>query len=97
MNLAGKAFAPSAARCKPLFKPSRLKESEQDAPTKDAGQEKTEETAAGKDKGNDLLICGFCARGADCILRVRVTDADAKSCSERDPAKVPDPQEKEKK
>jgi hypothetical protein len=41
--------------------------------------------------------CGFWARGTDCILDVRVTNTDAKSYSKRDPAKVLEPQEKEKK
>jgi hypothetical protein len=45
----------------------------------------------------ELLIRGFWAQGTDCILYVRVTDTDAKPYSKRDPAKVLESQEKEKK
>ena len=63
----GKAFTPSAALDEPLTKPSRVKEIEKDAPTKDASQEKMEQTDTGEDKRGDLLICGFWARGTDCM------------------------------
>ena len=52
---------------------------------------------AGEDERGDLLIRGFWARGTDCMLDVSVTDADAKSCCKRTPAKVLESQEKEKK
>jgi hypothetical protein len=97
VNLAGKALTPSAVRDEPLIKPSRVKESEKDTPIKDTSQEKTEQTATGEDERGDLLIRGFWARGTDCILDVRVTDSDAKSYCKRDPAKVLESQEKEKK
>jgi hypothetical protein len=45
----------------------------------------------------DLLIRGLWARGTDCIIDVRVTDTDAKSNLSKDPAKVLESQEKEKK
>ena len=48
-----------------------------------------EQTATGKDKDSDLLICGFWPRSTDYILDVRVTDtADAKSYRKQGPAKV---------
>jgi hypothetical protein len=45
----------------------------------------------------DLLIRGFWGRGTDCIIDVRVTDTDAKSNLNKDPAKVLEAHEKEKK
>ena len=53
-----------------------------------------------KNKGElrgDLLIRGLWARGTDCIIDVRVTDTDAKSNLSKDPAKVLESHEKEKK
>jgi hypothetical protein len=95
VNLVGKALTPSAARDEP---PSCVKETDKDTPTRHISQSGgTEQTAAGKDEGGDLLICEFWARGADCMLDTPVTDTDAKSCSKQDPAKVLEPQEKEKK
>jgi hypothetical protein len=45
----------------------------------------------------DLLIRGFWGSGTDCITDVRVTDTDAKSNLSKDPAKVLEAHEKEKK
>ncbi len=45
----------------------------------------------------DLLVRGFWGRGTDCIIDVRVTDTDAKSNLNKDPAKVLEAHEKEKK
>ena len=49
--------------------------------------------ATGKDKcSRNLLIRGFWARvSTDCILDLRVTDADAKTYSKREPVKVLEP------
>jgi hypothetical protein len=44
-----------------------------------------------------LLIRGFWGRGTDCIIDVRVTDTDAKSNLNKDPAKILEAHEKEKK
>ena len=49
------------------------------------------------DLRGDLLLRGFWGRGIDCIIDVRVTDNDAKSNISKDPAKVLDAHEKEKK
>jgi hypothetical protein len=57
----------------------------------------TSKKPASKDDRGDILLCGFWARGMDCIIDVRVTDTDAKSYHYRDPAKVLITQEKEKK
>ena len=43
-----------------------------------------------------MLIRGFWERGTDCIIDVRVTDSDAKSNLSKDPAKVLEAHEKEK-
>ena len=48
------------------------------------------------DRG-DLLIKGFWDNGMDAIIDVRITDTDAKSYRTRDPKKVLQSQEKEKK
>jgi hypothetical protein len=95
-ELRWKVFTPSAERDEPLIKSSRGKESEKDTPTKGTSQEKTEQVI-GKEERGDLLIDGFWARGTDCMLDARVTDADAKSHCKRTPVKVPESQEKEKK
>jgi hypothetical protein len=84
--------------CDAPFKPSRVKESAKDTPTKDTSPEKQEEQrATGEDERGDILIRGFWARGTDCILDVRVTGTDTKTYCKRDPAKVLESQEKEKK
>jgi hypothetical protein len=49
------------------------------------------------DLRGDLLLRGFWGRGTDCIIDVRVTDTDAKSNISKDPAKVLEAHEKEKK
>ena len=50
----------------------------------------------GEDRG-DVFIRGLWDRGTYCIIDVRVTDLDAKSNRSRDPAKVLESHEKEKK
>jgi hypothetical protein len=53
----------------PRIQPSRVKESEKDAPTKDtAGQEKKEQTATGEEECGNIIVRGFWGRDADCIL-----------------------------
>jgi hypothetical protein len=49
------------------------------------------------DDRGDVLIRGFWAKGTDCIIDVQVTDTDAKSNRSKDPMKVLDAHEKEKK
>ena len=54
-------------------------------------------TKTPKEDRGDLLIRGLWAIGTDCIIDVRVTDTDAKSYRSKDPAKVLEAQEREKK
>jgi hypothetical protein len=49
------------------------------------------------DNHGDILVRGFWARGTDCIIDVRVTNTDAKSQRQKDPAKVLTQHEREKK
>jgi hypothetical protein len=49
------------------------------------------------DQGDILLQHGFWKGGVACITDVRATDADAKTSHKRDPAKVLESQEKERK
>ncbi len=45
----------------------------------------------------DVLIRGLWARGTDCIIDVRITDTDSKSQRSKDPMKVLESHEREKK
>ena len=49
-----------------------------------------------KERG-DLLIRGFWTKATDLIVDVRITDTDSKSHQGKDPAKVLEQQEREKK
>jgi len=49
------------------------------------------------DKGGDLLIRGFWDSQMSTIVDVRITDTDAKSYCTKDPAKVLEQHEREKK
>jgi hypothetical protein len=44
----------------------------------------------------DVLICGLWTDGIDCIVNSRVTDIDAKSNCSRDPVKVFEARERER-
>ena len=96
VDLASKAFTPSAARDEPLIH-GRANENAKTSPTASTNQNIDEEAATGEDERGDLLIRGFWKAGADCILDVRVTDTDSKSYINRTPFKVLESQEKEKK
>jgi hypothetical protein len=99
VNLVGKVLTPSAARDKPLIKLSCIKESdEDDTPTKDtSSQEKTEQKAA----CHDLFWHVDSGQEAGAVahwIHPSLTDADARSHSKHEPAKVTEQlQEKEKK
>ena len=72
---------PSSAICKePLIHTSNGRT--------DNAKPQSESTSSHEDERGDILIRGFWHRGTDCILDVRITDVDAKSCLKRDPAKV---------
>jgi len=96
VNLASRAFTPSAVRDEPLIH-GRANEKEKTSPAKNANQNIDKEAATGEDERGDLLIRGFWTPGTDCILDVRVTDTDAKSYCNRTPSKVLESHEKEKK
>jgi hypothetical protein len=49
------------------------------------------------DERGDVLIRGFWKHGTDCIIDIRCTDTDAKSVLSKDPAKVLETHEREKK
>jgi hypothetical protein len=49
-----------------------------------------------EDRG-DVLICSIWANGTDCIIDVHITDIDAKSYHTKDPMKVLETHEREKK
>ncbi len=96
-DLASKAFFPSAVRDEPRIQTSRAAES-------DTSPGKPESPAVKRlfqnnrteDRG-DILVRGLWARGTDCIIDVRITDVDAKSQRSKDPHKVLEAHEREKK
>jgi hypothetical protein len=96
VNLASRAFTPSAARNEPLIHCCAT-EKVKTSLDKITTQNNHKEAATGEDERGDLLIRGFWTAGTDCILDVRVTDTDSKSCCKRTPFKVLESQEKEKK
>jgi hypothetical protein len=95
-DLAAKAIIPSAIRNEPLIHTScpavKMPDLVPAHPAVTRNLHKNREETRG-----DLCIRGFWTRGTDCIIDVRVTDTDAKSNLSRDPAKVLETHEKEKK
>jgi hypothetical protein len=96
-DFAAKAIIPSALRNKPLIlascpavKMSELDQKDQPAVSRNLHKNR------GEIRG-DVSIRGLWNRGTDCIIDVRVTDTDAKSNLSKDPAKVLEAHEKEKK
>ena len=97
VNLCSIAYSPSAVRDEPLIH-GRANEKGKTLPANATTQNIDKEAATGEDERGDLLIRGFWKAGTDCILDVRVTDTDAKSCCKRTPFKVlVESQEREKK
>jgi hypothetical protein len=96
VNLASRAFTPSAVRNEPLIHGCAT-EKVKTSPDKITTQNNDKEAATGEDERGDLLIRGFWTADADCILDVCVTDTDSKSYCKRTPFKVLESQEKEKK
>jgi hypothetical protein len=94
--LASKAFIPSAIRDEPKIHVSRPTEKksalDQQAPSVTHNLRKTQ-----GDEFGDVLIRGLWKIGTDCVINVRVTDTDAKSIRSKDPAKVLETHEREKK
>jgi hypothetical protein len=95
-NLAAKAFIPSAIRNEPLIHTScpavKMPALDPAHPSVSLNLHKNRSA----DRG-DLSIRGLWQRQTDCIIDVRVTDTDSKSNLSKDPAKVLEAHEKEKK
>ena len=83
IDIAARAFIPSAVRDEPAIHPCRNAENE-------AVQE------VNQDRG-DVLIRGLWEKATDCIIDVRVTDTNAPSAINKDPHIVLATQEREKK
>ena len=96
-NLASKAFFPSAVRDEPRIHTSRASEP-RSRPGKPASPavKRLFQNNRTEDRG-DILVRGLWARGTDCIIDVRITDVDAKSQRSKDPLKVLEAHEREKK
>ena len=83
IDIAARAFIPSAVRDEPAIHPCRVAENE-------AVQ------TDNQDRG-DILIRGLWEKGTDCIIDVRVTDTNAPSAINKDPHTVLETHEREKK
>jgi hypothetical protein len=103
--LCSQAFCPSAVRDEPLINHGRtvdLKKA-RDASNSAPSTPKTSESNTEKqgkpdnDERGDLLIRGFWDSQMSTIVDVRITDTDAKSYCTKDPAKVLEQHEREKK
>ena len=96
IDIASKAYSPSAVRDEPKIQNSRNSEEKSDEENKDKSVKRLLRNNRNEDRG-DILIRGLWARGTDCIIDVRVTDVDAKSNRSKDPLKVLAAHEREKK
>ena len=94
-DLAAQAFTPSSVRDEPKIHLSRSKEAINAMEAKSAVDRNLHKSQS--EERGDLLIRGLWARGTDCIIDVRVTDTDCKSQHSKDPMKVLETHEKEKK
>ena len=97
VDLASKAFSPSAVHDEPKIHTCRANERE----SADGRQERPVQRLfcndRTEDRGNVLIRGGLWTKGTDCILDVRMTDLDAKSNRSRSPDKVLAAHEREKK
>jgi hypothetical protein len=96
-KLASKAFFPSAVRDEPIIHTSRAAEprSNHGKPVSPAVKRLFQNNCT-KDRG-DILVQGLWARGTDCIIDVCIRDVDSKSQRSKDPHKVLEAHEREKK
>jgi hypothetical protein len=96
-DLASKAFFPSAVCDEPIIHTGRALElrSSPGKPESPAVKRLLQNNRT-EDRG-DILIRGLWARGTDCIIDVRITDVDAKYQQSKDPHKVLEAHEREKK
>jgi hypothetical protein len=95
IDLASKAFIPSAVRDEPRIYPGRPAAPMPDLDPADPSVTRIYPRKGGEERG-DVLIRGLWAHGTDCIIDVRVTDLDAMSNISRNPDKVLESHEKEK-
>ena len=89
MNLAAMAIRDSAVRAEPLINPGSLASLR-------TNSDSNNDIVSSKDRG-DILVRNFWDKQHDLIVDVRVTDTDAPSYRKRDPMKILELQEKEKK
>ena len=94
--MAAKAIIPSAIRNEPLIHSSCPADKMPDLVPKNPTVSRNLHKNRGEIRG-DLCIRGLWNKGTDCIIDVRVTDTDAKSNLSKDPAKVLETHEREKK
>jgi hypothetical protein len=95
-DLASRALIPSAVRDEPLINTSRPAVQMPEPDQSNHSVHRNFHENQGDNRG-DILIRGLWEGGTDCIIDVRVTDLDAKSSLSKDPAKVLENHEKEKK
>jgi len=81
VDLASRAFSPSAVCAEPLIYPGRSALPE-NSPVSPGSQ------ALPSDERGDMLIRGLWSRGTDCILDIRVANTDAKSYRSKAPPQV---------
>ena len=93
--LSSQALTPSSVRDEPKIHLSRGNEDSKAKETVSPVSRNLRKNQ-GEERG-DLLVRGLWARGTDCIIDVRVTDTDCKSQRSKDPMKVLENHEKEKK
>ena len=96
--MASRAITPSAVRDEPLINNSRtaVGEKANEMPETNPVVSRNLNKSKDGDRG-DVLIRGLWAHGTDCIIDVRVTNTDAKSNIAKDPRKVLEQHEREKK
>lgn len=94
-DLASRALKPSSVRDEPKIHLSRPQE-EMKAKKSQSPIHRNLRKSQSDERG-DILIRGLWDRGTDCIIDVRITDTDSKSQRAKDPMKVLENHEREKK
>jgi hypothetical protein len=94
--LASKALFPSVVLDEPRIHTSCPAEKKTDSEEPSNPVSRNLCKSQGEERG-DVLIYGLWAHGTDCIIDIRVTDTDVKSNLSRDPTKVLEAYEQEKK
>jgi hypothetical protein len=98
-DLAAQAFNNSSVRDEPQIHPSRHEEQKEASEESPESQQviRTLSKQASSEERGDILIRNLWQNGTDCILDVRITDTDAASYRHKDPKKVLEQHEREKK